>query len=148
MRRHRAIRRASSPWATSAFLALSMMCACGGAEPVERGVIIAEPADGAVVDGPDVRIMLQARNVGIRPAGTDEPNTGHHHLFVDRDVTPVGEPIPAEPGIIHLGGGQTEYVLEALDPGEHAVIAVLGDHRHVRLAVGTDTVRFTVGGGD
>ena len=46
----------------------------------------------------------------------------------------------------HLGAAQTEYTIEDLGPGEHTVIAVLGDYQHVRIAeVAPDTVRFTVG---
>lgn len=90
-------------------------------------------------------IELGAGGVSVVPAGTDQPNSGHHHLFIDRDVSPVGEPIPTEAGIVHLGLAQTSHVLEGLQPGEHTVIAVLGDFQHVRVGtVATDTVRFTV----
>ena len=58
----------------------------------------------------------------------------------------MDEPIPAgQPGVVHLGGGQTEYVIEGLAPGEHRVIAVLGDWAHVPVeTVSADTVTFTV----
>lgn len=126
------------------------LLACGGgretAQDADLGpeVEITAPVSGEAVSGGTVAIRLAVRGVVIRPAGTDEPNAGHHHLFVDRDITPSGETIPAEEGIIHLGGGQTEHELP-LDPGTHTVIAVLGDYQHVRLAeVKTDTVRVVV----
>ena len=117
--------------------------------PADAGVPRVEilaPADGAELDGPDVRIVLRASDIDIVPAGEERPGTGHHHLFVNTPVTPPGEPIPSDvPGIIHLGLAQTEHVLEGLAPGEYTVIAVMGDfvHRYIepqRL----DTVRFRV----
>jgi Domain of unknown function (DUF4399) len=122
--------------------------ACGGGG--DRGgaamsVEIVAPTNGAVITGDRVTIELAAHGVTIVPAGTDQPNSGHHHLFIDRDVTPVGQPIPTEAGIVHLGAAQTSYVIEGLQPGEHRVIAVLGNFQHVRLGtVASDTVRFTV----
>lgn len=133
---------------------IAVLSACGAQErdddadalPDTPAVIITSPGDGESVEG-TFTLTLETRNVEIRPAGTDEPGTGHHHLFVDRDLTPVGEPIPTEQGIIHLGLAQTEYVFENLAPGEHTIVAVLGDYQHVRLGnVATDTLRVTVAG--
>ena len=91
-------------------------------------------------------IELAAENIALRPAGVDEPNSGHLHLFIDREPTAVGAVIPNEPGIVHLGQAQTEHTLEGLEPGEHVVIAVLADYLHIRIPnAKTDTVRFTVG---
>jgi hypothetical protein len=76
---------------------------------------------------------------------TAEPNSGHLHLFIDREPTPAGQVIPNEPGIVHLGQAQTEHLLENLNPGEHVVIAALADYLHVRIPnAKTDTVRFSV----
>jgi hypothetical protein len=109
------------------------------------GAVIVAPRDGDEVAGPNLRIELAAERITLRPAGVDEPNSGHLHLFIDREPTPVGEVIPNEPGIVHLGQAQTEHLLEGLEPGEHMVIAVLADYLHVRLPdTKTDTVRFTV----
>ncbi len=117
---------------------------CGGAPEASR-VEIVEPAEGATVTGPDVRVVLQAHGVEIVPAGVEQPNSGHHHLFMDVPVAAAGEPIPAGPGIVHLGGAQTEHTFEGLTPGEHVLIATLGDWLHVPIeSVGADTVRFTI----
>ena len=43
-----------------------------------------------------------------RSAGTMEAGTGHHHLFIDRDIVAVDWVIPVEPGIVHLGAARTE----------------------------------------
>jgi len=120
---------------------------CGGGSPARDPirVEITEPASGAVMDGPNARIVLAASGIAIGPAGVDS-NAAHHHLFLDTDPTPAGQPIPAgEAGIVHLGQGQTEHTFEGLAPGSHRVIAVLANWVHVPLAPPVhDTVEFTV----
>jgi hypothetical protein len=110
-------------------------------------VEIVEPADGAVLTDANVRIVLRASGVEIAPASEERPGTAHHHLFLDREITPLSDTIPAGVlGILHLGRGQTEFVLQELEPGEHVVIALLADRGHVPLSPpAADTVRFTVG---
>lgn len=75
-----------------------------------------------------VRIGL--RGMGVAPAGTDQAETGHHHILVDAPPPAPGEPLPADFNHIHLGNGQTEAEL-TLAPGRHTLQLVLGDHRHV-----------------
>lgn len=108
-------------------------------------VQIVEPANGATVPSP-VKIVLQASGVEIVPATEERPGTGHHHLYVDRDLTPVGDTMPrGVTGIIHLGRGQTEFSLDSLAPGPHRVIAVIGTWEHRSLQPpATDTVEFTI----
>ncbi len=127
-----------------ASLVVVALAACVDAEPASVQII--EPADGAVLTEGSVRVVLQAHGVEIAPASDAREGTAHHHLFVDRDVTPLRDTIPAGVlGILHLGRGQTEFVLEELEPGEHRVIALLADHSHVPLEPpAADTVRFTV----
>ena len=78
---------------------------------------IVTPQDGDTIPGPAVMARLSARDFVVVPAGDTTPNSGHFHLFLDRDVSKAGEPIPAEPGqIIHLGTGA-----DSLKPrGRHA----------------------------
>lgn len=127
-----------------ASLGLAVLTACTDSEVAV--VQIVEPVDGAVLTDGSVRVVLQARGVEIAPASDPREGTAHHHLFVDRDVTPLRDTIPAGVlGILHLGRGQTEFVLEELEPGEHRVIALLANHSHVPLEPpAADTVRFTV----
>jgi len=108
-------------------------------------VKITSPKRGATVSGP-VKVTLQATGVQIVPATVERSGTGHHHLFVDHDLTSVNDTIPkGSPGIIHLGRGQTEFVLDSLKPGPHRVIAVIADWRHIPLnPLVADTVTFTV----
>ncbi len=138
-----------------ATLALLLVGACGGAPDAAQdaapaaaapGVTITAPADGATIDGAQVVVQLDVANLIVVPAGDQTPNSGHHHLFLDRDVTPAGEVIPAEAGhIVHMGDGSVTYTFENVAPGEHRLIAVVADHVHIPLQPWVvDTVRFTV----
>ncbi len=119
--------------------------AAASAQASHATVKIVAPANGATVSAP-VRVVLQATGVEIVPATVERPGTGHHHLFVDHDLTPVDDTIPrGVTGILHLGRGQTEFVLDSLKPGSHRVIAVVANWKHVPLKpLVVDTVRFTV----
>lgn len=109
-------------------------------------VEITSPAEGAVVDGPNVLVTLDVAGLEIVPAGEDRPRSGHHHLLVNIDLPPLDQPIPNVAGeSIHMGAAQTEFELADLAPGEYRVIALVGDFAHVPLdPLVVDTVRFTV----
>lgn len=112
----------------------------------ERRVEIVAPAEGDTLDAGPVTVQLAAHGFEVVPAGDMTPNSGHHHLFLDRDVSPAGAPIPTEEGyIIHMGTGASEYTFEAVEAGEHRLIAVVGDAVHVPVDPPlADTVRFVV----
>lgn len=112
----------------------------------ERRVVIARPEAGDTVEGPTVTVELDAHGFQVVPAGDTTPNSGHHHLFLDRDVSPADEPIPAEEGhIVHMGDGSTTFTFEGVEPGDHRLIAVVGDAIHVPVSPPLqDTVEFTV----
>src|SRR2546422_11714613 len=136
-------------WIPRLALRLGAAAFLPGAAPAQAmsgpKVKITAPPNGATVSGP-VKVTLVATGVEIVPATVERPGTGHHHLFVDRDVTPANDTIPrGVTGIIHLGRGQTEFVLDSLKPGPHRVIAVVADWRHIPLnPLVADTVTFTV----
>ncbi len=117
------------------------------AAPAVR-VEIVEPAGGATVAGPDVRVRLEVTGIEIAPIAEARPGTAHHHLFLDADVASWGEMIPLDdPQIVHMGDGRTEHTFAGLAPGPHRVIAVLADPAHFPLdPPAADTLRFTVGG--
>lgn len=129
-------------------LAVSLLAGvgCGGEPP---SVEIREPADGAALADPNVRVTLGARGVEIAPATDQRPGTAHHHLFIDRELTPLRDTIPSGvSGIVHLGRGQTDFIIMGLARGTHRVIALLADRDHVPLdPAAADTVRFTITGG-
>jgi hypothetical protein len=68
----------------------------------------------------------------LAPAGTETPNTGHHHLLIDAkiDGDALKQPIPADAQHLHFGKAQTEAVV-TLPPGTHTLQLVLGDWSHV-----------------
>jgi hypothetical protein len=93
--------------------------------------------DGDTVTSP-LTVHFGLRGMGVAPAMTDMPNTGHHHLLINR--APMGEGpdgaeewlygLPADDNHRHFGGGQTEVTLD-LPPGQHTLQLVLGDMNHV-----------------
>lgn len=122
------------------------MAMAGDAEGMPRSVTISAPTDGATVNGPDVTVRLGVAGMEIRPAGDMTDGTGHHHIFMDADLSPAGTPVPTVPNqIIHLGDGSAEYTFTGLAAGEHRVIAVVADGIHVPLQPWVvDTVTFVV----
>ncbi len=93
--------------------------------PPGAKVYFIEPKDGAVITGP-VKVVMGLSGMGVAPAGTDAPDTGHHHIFVDAgDVNPDA-PIPVDDNHRHFGKGQTEATL-TLAPGKHTLQLVFGD---------------------
>ncbi len=145
-------RIAAAPLAL-AFLAV----ACGGGEQAEADaapeiapesmptVRIVQPEEGAMV-GPDVMVLLETEGIEIISITPPVPGTGHHHLYVDVDLTPLSEMVPQnDPQIIHKGDGSSEIMLEGLAPGEHRVIAVVANPAHIPIDPPVvDTLHFTV----
>jgi len=129
----------------AAFLPTAAPAQAKPAPATKVTVKIVAPRKGATVTGPVV-IKLRATGVRIAPATDESAGTAHHHLFVDHAVTPAGDTIPrGVSGILHLGRGQTEFVLDSLKPGRHRVIDVVGDSKHRPLKpMVSDTVNFTV----
>lgn len=100
--------------------------------PENARVYFISPNDGEAVTSP-VTIRFGLEGMGVAPAGIDQTGTGHHHLLIDtsdEDMPGFGQPLPASDRVVHFGGGQTEVDIE-LQPGEHTLQLLLGDHRHV-----------------
>ena len=131
------------------------IAACGGgdaemestdsAEPSAGTVTIVTPMDGALINGSTVSVTLSS-TVEIVPAGEMTPGTGHHHLYLDEDLTPADVPVPSVPNsIVHMGDASSSFVFENVPSGEHRIIAVVADGAHVPLQPWVvDTVTFTV----
>ncbi len=127
------------------FVVFAVLTGC--ASERQPSVRIETPQDGAVITADSLRVVLSASGVEIVPAdGEPTPGRAHHHLFLDADLTPAGEPISTQaPGITHLGTGATAFTLTDLSPGRHRLIAVLALGDHVPLDPwAVDTVHFTV----
>ncbi len=125
--------------------------ACGRAAepPVEAAeaarVEILSPASGDTVSLP-VTLRLSASGIAIVAAsGVREEGRAHHHLLVNADHSPEGQPIPAGNGYIHLGSGASEWVLDSLPAGTHRIMARLAWGDHVPVAgAATDTILIVV----
>jgi len=85
--------------------------------------------DGAVVP-PKFTVHFGVKNMGVAPAGSDRPNSGHHHLLIDTDLPPLDQPIPNDFNHLHFGAGQTEAEV-TLKPGEHTLQLLFADKDHI-----------------
>ena len=98
--------------------------------PEGASVYFIEPADGATVSS-TFTVKFGLSGMGVAPAGVDKENTGHHHILIDMDELPdMSLPLPANDQVKHFGGGQTEATL-TLEPGEHTLQLLLGNHLHI-----------------
>jgi hypothetical protein len=134
-----------------------VLAACGGgdaqsdampesSETSSTGTVtIITPMNGALINGNEISVTL-ASTVEILPAGDMTAGTGHHHLYLNAELTPAGQPVPSVPGsIIHMGDASTAYVFSDVEPGEYTLIAVVADGAHMPLQPWVvDTVHFTV----
>ncbi|TDN97307.1 MULTISPECIES: DUF4399 domain-containing protein [Halomonas] len=114
--------------------------------PEGAEVYFISPQDGATVENP-VTVRMGLKGMGVAPAGTQSDGTGHHHLLIDTPLDEVNldQPLPADEGKRHFGGGQTETTLE-LEPGEHSLQLLFMDGRHVSFdpPVTSELITITV----
>jgi hypothetical protein len=103
----------------------------GGPTPAPPGaaVYFVDVKDGQTIPANSV-IHFGLTNMGIAPAGTDRPASGHHHLLIDVDLPPLNEPIPSDFNHLHFGAGQTEGEI-TLSPGPHTLQLLMGDKDHI-----------------
>lgn len=100
------------------------------ASPAGARISITSPANGEKVKSP-VTVKFAIEGMTLAPAGSNEPNTGHHHLLVDAALPDdMSKPIPKDDRHLHFGKGQTEAQIE-LPPGQHTLQLLLGDGNHV-----------------
>jgi hypothetical protein len=100
------------------------------AAPAGARVSIVSPANGEKVKSP-VTVKFAIEGISLAPAGSSDPNSGHHHLLVDTALPEaMGQVIPKDDRHLHFGKGQTETQIE-LPPGEHTLQLLLGDGNHV-----------------
>jgi len=92
-------------------------------------VFIIAPKDGEELTNPVV-VKFGIKGMDVAKAGTQAPNTGHHHLLIDAEPPALDQPIAKDANHMHFGGGQTETTL-TLTPGKHTLQLLLGDGNHV-----------------
>lgn len=122
--------------------AVSLTAEAQIAAPPGAKVYFIEPVDGATVKSPFM-VRFGLKGMGVAPALVDWPNTGHHHLMIDRDAVPPGSPIPNDATSIHFGGGQTEVEL-TLAPGKHTLMLQVGDHQHIPHLPSIESPKITI----
>jgi hypothetical protein len=98
--------------------------------PADAYVYIGWPNDGQILHTTHIKVWFGTRNFGVAPAGTNKPNTGHHHLLIDAALPPMDQPIPNDKNHLHFGLGQTEAVID-LPPGKHTLQLLMGDADHI-----------------
>lgn len=100
--------------------------------------------DGATVSSP-LKVAMGSENFVVQPAGDIVDGTGHLHILVDADCTPVGEVVIKDETHLHYGSGQLEAEL-TLTPGQHTLCLQAANGAHIALpGVGmTQKVTITV----
>ncbi len=116
--------------ALAAFIIGGAAVAGDSPRPKNAYLYIGWPNDGEVVRKNNFRVWFGLRKMGIAPAGTEKPMTGHHHLIVDAPLPPMDEEIPADKNHLHFGKGQTETRI-TLPSGTHTLQLLLGDLDHI-----------------
>jgi hypothetical protein len=92
--------------------------------------MILSPANGEKLRSP-VTVKFGIEGMTLAPAGSNDPNSGHHHLLVDAALPDdMGRPILKDDRHLHFGKAQTETQVD-LPPGEHTLQLLLGDGNHV-----------------
>ena len=98
--------------------------------PAGASVFFIEPADGATVPS-TFTVKFGLKGMTIAPAGTDQPNSGHHHLLIDvTDLPDMKLPLPANDHVVHFGKGQIETQV-TLPPGKHTLQLVFANYLHI-----------------
>jgi hypothetical protein len=96
----------------------------------EVSLSIANVSDS--VEGNVVSLPINIEGIDIKAAdGDDSGESGHFHVFIDREPVEVGETIPVEAGVVH--SAENPVKLYGLSPGSHEFTVVLGDGTHTRI---------------
>ena len=98
-------------------------------EGSSKRVVILQPQHGEEVNQ-TFEVYFGIEGMTLAPAGTYEPETGHHHLIIDADLPNLSLPIPSSSNYLHFGKGQDHTQL-TLIPGKHTLQLILGDGNHI-----------------
>ena len=100
------------------------------ATPGKMYVAFAAPKEGAKLHG-ETAVKFLVEGMKLVPAGDGlDKTSGHHHLIIDGQPTPLGQVIPADDSHLHFGKAQTETKLK-LAPGSHTLTLQFGDGAHM-----------------
>jgi hypothetical protein len=113
-----------------------------GAQTAKPTVKILFPTEGAVVPVGDVVVAMTVTGARITAADdTQNPRTGHFHLYLDKVPEHVGRPIPkGVEGIVHTA--ERTFAMK-VTPGIHTLILVWAYGNHIPFNPWvSDTVMF------
>ena len=98
------------------------------------GVYFVNLKDGDTVTSP-FRIVFGVYGKGVAPKDVNVPDTGHHHLLIDTELSAeeMKFAIPNDGQHMHFGAGQTEVTLPGLPAGQHTLQLVFGDMKHEQM---------------
>jgi len=74
-------------------------------------------------------MQMGVKGMKLKPAGTLEESSGHHHLVINSNFIEKGQVVPADEKHIHFGKAQTEYELK-LKPGKYTLTLQFADGAH------------------
>lgn len=80
----------------------------------------------------------------VKADGDTSGETGHFHVFIDKEPVDEGEVIAKEAGIVH--SAENPIMLTGLSVGEHELTVVVGDGTHTRIGDVEDSVTVDVEG--
>jgi hypothetical protein len=122
-----------------AALAMALVAGAAAAQSVD----FTEPKDGAVVSSP-FKVKFAVTGMEVKPAGTMDNNTGHHHLIINGDSLKTGESVPFDETHLHFGKGQTETEVK-LPPGTYKLTMQFANGAHQSYGPGlSKTITVTV----
>ena len=99
--------------------------------------------DGDRIETPFVLKFGLSRS-GLAAITKDVPDSGHHHLLVDRDLPlDFTQPLPFNDQYRHFGKGQMEAVLD-FAPGTYTLRLLLADHKHIPFFIYSRPMTITV----
>lgn len=93
-----------------------------------KGVFFVDLKDSQEVKNP-VLVKMGVKGMEIENAGAISELKGHHHIIVDGESTPEGQPVLLDETHLHFGKGQTETELK-LTPGYHTITLQFGNGVH------------------
>ncbi len=100
-------------------------------------------SDGASIETPFV-VRFGLSGMGLAAITGSVPDTGHHHLLVNRELPAnFQQPLPFNDSYIHFGKGQMETVL-LFKPGTYTLRLVLANQGHIPYFVYSKPVTITV----
>ncbi|MCB9177187.1 MAG: DUF4399 domain-containing protein [Caldilineae bacterium] len=149
-----------APALAALLLAAAMTGACAGEEADEGAagdaaapsVSFVDLTDGATLPASG-EVCLEVANLTIEPSGEVVAGAGHHHILIDPSADELSgysegtltDPLPKDETHVHMGDGSACTTL-TLTPGEHTLMAVVGDGEHTPLSPPVvATVKVNVG---